>query len=93
MSTRSPVPMEHDPARFKLSLMDLSYSNRLTALVKPVIDIPVFGSFSYYFQTYTLENMKLVILVVPSRLGGTENKEGTFPFFVCPVIINLVALW
>ncbi len=74
MSTRPPVPMEHDPARFKLSLMDLFHSNRFIAAEKHV-----FGSFSYYYHTYGVENMKKVILVIPSGRGGIENKEG----FIC----------
>ena len=73
MSTRSlPVPMEHDPARFKLNLVDLSHGNRLLALVTADT-----GTFSYYFKTYGKNNMNRVVLVIPSSRGGREdNKEG-----------------
>ena len=67
--------MEHDPARFKLNLVDLSHGNRLLALVTADT-----GTFSYYFKTYGKDNMNRVVLVIPSSIGGREdNKDG----FIC----------
>ena len=58
-----PCSMQRNPAYFKLSSMDLSHSNRLTALSEPCIN----GSLSYYSNTYRKENRKEVTLIVTNK--------------------------
>ena len=58
-----PCSMQRNPAYFKLSSMDLSHSNRLTALSAPCVH----GSLSYYSNTYRNENRKEVTLIVTNE--------------------------
>ena len=72
-----PCSMQRNPAYFKLSSMDLSHSNRLTALSEPCIN----GSLSYYSNTYRKENRKEVTLIITNKLKKEKEYVGVICLF------------